>query len=89
MRALSVIFVIFGLLFIGMGFCVEPMFPAICMAILFFAIAILFWRNQYENWDPRWHDDMGIVSDNKKTPSETFKENKKLLEKIKELRNKK
>jgi hypothetical protein len=88
MKFLSVIFVLFGVLFFLMGLFVEPMFPPFCMTILFFAIAILFWRNSVDYGSPNYHDDMGLMRDNKKTPSETFEENNKRLEQIRKLRNK-
>ena len=83
MKVISVIFVFFGLLFFLMGFNFEPMFPALCLGLLFFAIAGLFWRNSVE-----YHDDMGLIRGNSKSPSGTFVENKKILEQIRKFKNK-
>lgn len=90
MKVLSIIFVIFGSLFFLMGLYVEPMFPAFCMSILFFAIAVLFWRNSANVGDRNYHDDMGLLKDTtNRMSSEKFEDNQRLLKKIRELRNKK
>jgi flagellar biosynthesis component FlhA len=80
MKVLSGIFVFFGILFVLMGLYVEPMFPAFCMALLFFAIAVLFWRNS--------KDEPFYVGD-KEPPSETFRKNKERMEQIRKLRKEK
>ena len=77
MKLLAIIFGIFGLMFILMGFYIEPTVPSVLMGILFFAIGIIFWKNSKE--DPLYIGD-------KESPSETFRKNKERLEEIKRLR---
>jgi len=51
MKTLSIILSIIGSLFIIMGFYFKPMVPPILLGLLFFFVAILFWRNSndYKN----------------------------------------
>ncbi len=79
MKVLGIIFAIFGILFILLGFSIEPVLPSILMGAMFFGIGGIFFFNL--DRDAMKHN---YINDD--SPSETFRKNKERMEEIRGLR---
>lgn len=82
MKILGIIFAIFGIMFITMGFYMTPTVPAVLMGLMFIVIGCVFFFDL--DRDTTKHDYI-----NGDSPSETFRKNKERMEEIKRLRKEK